>query len=190
MYSAEIHIWPALQKGDRAVYEMVFREHYRPLCAFARTFLTDPDEAEEVVQNVFVALWEKRHAIEVEASLRSYLFRSVRNASLNRIKHDKVRLEHRAQTLYTANTESVFNHMDMQELEARLAAALNKLPEQCRRVFELSRFQEMRYSEIAEHLEISPKTVENHMGKALKILREELHDYLPLILLLFLHERF
>lgn len=190
MTSAEIHIWPALQKGDRAVYEMVFHEHYRPLCAFARTFLTDPDEAEEVVQNVFVALWEKRNTLEVEASLRSYLFRSVRNACLNRLKHDKVRLQHRAHALYSASADSVFNHVDMQELESRLKAALDKLPEQCRKVFELSRFQEMRYAEIADHLQISPKTVENHMGKALKILREELHDYLPLVILLLLHDRF
>ena len=112
----------------------------------------------------------------------------MRNASLNVLKHEKIKQQHATVELAVAerSSESVARTVIASELEERIYKALNKLPEQCRLVFKLSRFEELKYAEIAEQLNISVKTVENQMGKALKIMREQLKDYLPL-LIVFIH---
>lgn len=181
--SNEQHIVEAIKAGDRNAFEMIFRTWYKPLCNYAHSFLQDKDESEEVVQNTLVIVWEKRLQISVETSLRSYLFRSVRNSCLNAIKHRKVVREHEK---YAVRNSPVAEAQTGQkiissELEKRIAEAMLVLPEQCQLVFRMSRLEELKYSEIAEQLGISVKTVENHMGKALRIMREELKDYLPLI---------
>jgi RNA polymerase sigma-70 factor, ECF subfamily len=168
-----------LKTGDQKALEMVFRNWYTPLCRFAWTYLNDKDEAEEVVQSVFVQFWEKRGDISIDTSLKSYLYSSVRNASLNVIKHRKVRADHAK--FVTSNAQSATQMVQSDELQKRIDAAINKLPEQCRLVFQLSRWEELKYAEIADRLSISVKTVENHIGKALRIMREELKDYLPLM---------
>jgi len=174
-----------LRSGDIQLYEMIFRTHYEPLCNYAFTFVADRDVAEEIVQGTFLYLWEKREAMEIHSSLKSYLYTSVRNRCLNEIKRRKVRQEHINRELLSADTssESVSEEIAALELEERIQLAIEKLPEQCRMVFKLSRFEELKYAEIAEHLSISVKTVENHMGKALRIMREQLKEYLPLIIL-------
>jgi RNA polymerase sigma-70 factor (ECF subfamily) len=108
----------------------------------------------------------------------------VRNACLNVIKHEKIKQKYAGEEMALADQgyESVSQTVSSNELESRIHHAMEKLPEQCRLVFKLSRFEELKYSEIAEQLEISVKTVENHMGKALKIMREQLKDYLPSII--------
>lgn len=175
-----------LRSGDVQAYEMIFRTHYEPLCNYACTFVADRDVAEEIVQGAFLYLWEKREAMEIHSSLKSYLYTMVRNRCLNEIKHRKVRQQHISRELLTADTmtESVSDEIDAMELEGRIQLAIEKLPEQCRMVFKLSRFEELKYAEIADHLSISVKTVENHMGKALKIMREQLKEYLPLVILM------
>src|SRR5688572_20194825 len=112
----------------------------------------------------------------------------VRNACLNLIKHEKIKQKHVDGELALADrsVESVAHTVMASELETRISDALSKLPEQCRLVFKLSRFEELKYAEIAEQLNISVKTVENQMGKALKIMREQLKDYLPLLLVMIL----
>lgn len=174
-----------LRSGDIQLYEMIFRTHYEPLCNYAFTFVADRDVAEEIVQGTFLYLWEKREAMEIHSSLKSYLYTSVRNRCLNEIKRRKVRQQHINRELLSADTssESVSEEIAALELEERIQLAIEKLPEQCRMVFKLSRFEELKYAEIAEHLSISVKTVENHMGKALRIMREQLKEYLPLIIL-------
>jgi len=108
----------------------------------------------------------------------------VRNACLNVIKHEKIKQKYAGEEIASAarSHDSVTNFMASNELEYRIKMALEELPEQCRIVFKLSRFEELKYAEIAEQLNISVKTVENHMGKALRIMREQLKDYLPIIL--------
>lgn len=178
----------AIRQGDERVFETVFRQFYAPLCRYASQFLPDADDAEEEVQAMFLAFWEKRDGLIISISLKSYLFRAVHNRCLNRIKHFAIREEHRQHTLYTAeaSVESPVQAILGDELSGRVQVAIQKLPEQCRLVFTLSRFEELKYQEIADQLGISIKTVENQIGKALRILRTELSDYLPIILLTWL----
>ena len=175
----------ALKEGQKNAFEMFFRQHYNHLCNYANSFVKDRDEAEEIVQNAFASLWEKRQSLEIRTSVRSYLFSMVHNYSLNYLKHEKVKQKHASEMLYMGedSTEEVDSHAS--DLEQKIFQALQTLPEKCRIVFKLSRFEELKYSEIAERMNISVKTVENQMGKALKLMREELRDYLPLILILF-----
>lgn len=182
----EQDVLEAIRQGDERAYETVFRQHYAPLCRYARQFLADADEAEEEVQAMFLALWEKRDGLFITTSLKAYLFRAVHNRCLNRIKHFTVRDEYQQHTSYAAQptAESPMQTLLGDELADRLRIAIQKLPEQCRLAFTLSRFEELKYGEIADQLGISAKTVENQIGKALRILRTELRDYLPLVILM------
>ncbi len=177
----------AIRQGDETAFEMVFREYYQALCRYAYTFLADHDEAEEAVQASFIGIWDKRKELSITISLKSYLYQTIRNRCLNIIKHEKVKQEHANHTLWVNNEgyESTSSKILADELELKIDEAMQKLPEQCRLVFTMSRFEELKYQEIADQLQISVKTVENQIGKALKIMREELRDYLPVILLLF-----
>lgn len=176
----------ALRDGDITVFEMQFKTYYQPLCHYAYTFVQDKDEAEEIVQSTFMSFWEKKEGIEIRTSSKSYLYSMVRNACLNVIKHEKIKLKHANEELAIAERahESVSQKVMANELELHIQQALEKLPEQCRLIFKLSRFEELKYAEIADQLNLSIKTVENQMGKALKIMREQLKDYLPLIIIL------
>jgi len=174
-----------IQSGNESAYEMIFRSFYQPLCRYAYSFLEDKEEAEEVVQSAFITVWEKRKSIDIQTSLKSYLYRMVRNGCLNVIKHEKVKQQHVAHEMAVteASYESVAQKVYATELEIKITEAIKVLPEQCRLVFQLSRFEELKYQEIADQLNISVKTVENHMGKALRIMREQLKEYLPLFLI-------
>jgi RNA polymerase sigma-70 factor (ECF subfamily) len=176
----------ALIAGDITAFEMIFRTYYQPLCSYAYTFLQDKEEAEEIVQGTFLSVWEKRQTIAIHTAVKPYLYAMVRNACLNVIKHEKIKQKHAAEeiALSPISYDSVAHAVATSELEVKIHQAMEKLPEQCRLVFKLSRFEELKYAEIAEQLSISVKTVENHMGKALKIMREQLKDYLPLLIVL------
>jgi RNA polymerase sigma-70 factor (family 1) len=180
------NLWIGLKEGKQTALEMIFKTHYQPLCKYAYSFLNDKDEAEEVVQSSFISLWEKRDAIAIQSSFKSYLYRMVRNACLNAIKHQRVKKSYADQEKIDGEPvhNSVSEAVLSTELEAKILKAIQALPEQCRLVFQLSRFEELKYQEIADQLSISVKTVENHMGKALKIMREELKEYLPLAMAL------
>ena len=170
--------------GDITAFEMLFRTYYQPLCRYAYSFLQDKEGAEEIVQSTFLMVWEKRDTLAIRTSVKPYLYAMVRNACLNVLKHEKIKQKHAGEELAVADRsyDSVSQMVASNELEYKIKAALERLPEQCRMVFKLSRFEELKYAEIAEQLNISVKTVENHMGKALKIMREQLKDYLPLIM--------
>jgi RNA polymerase sigma-70 factor, ECF subfamily len=182
---SEKQVLETIQSGNESAFEMIFRAYYQPLCRYAYSFLSDKEEAEEVVQSAFITVWEKRKSIDIQTSLKSYLYRMVRNACLNVIKHEKIKQQHVAHELAVteATYESVSQKVYASELELKIGEAMKVLPEQCRLVFQLSRFEELKYQEIADQLQISVKTVENHMGKALKIMREQLKEYLPLFLI-------
>lgn len=186
MHSEEQHIVQAIRQGDERVFESLFRNHYQPLCRYATTLINDPDEAEEIVQQVFIQIWERREALEINLSIQAYLYKAVRNSSLNKIKHGKVRRLYAEEvTALTSQSEPASEMTFQNELQKQIHSAIESLPEQCRIIFKLSRFEELKYAEIAEHLSISVKTVENQMGKALKIMREQLKDYLPLVIMFF-----
>jgi len=166
-------------------FEALFREHFPALMAFSRKILGDEDDAREVVQGVFIRLWEKRESLDDFASLKSYLFTSVHNRSLNVVRDRKKFSD--AEVPDVAGSLDVEQQMEALELEEKMKAVIGDLPEKCRQVFEMSRFEGLKYGEIAERLQISVKTVENQMSKALKILREKLAGYLHLLLWIFLH---
>lgn len=178
----------AIRQGNERVFETAFKKHYQTLCNYACGILKDMDDAEEVVQSIFLKFWEQREEIEINVSLKSYLYRAVHNTCLNRLKHLKIQETYRQYVGdYLENTyDSATDILDKVELENRIANALEKLPEQCRLIFKMSRFEELKYQEIADRLGLSIKTVENQIGKALKIMRTELSDYLPIMLFMML----
>lgn len=175
-----------LKAGDLTAFEMLFRTYYQPLCNYAFTFVQDRDEAEEIVQSTFLNIWEKRESLSIHTGVKPYLYAMVRNACLNVLKHEKIKQQHAAMEMAVAerSTESVARTVMASELETKIYQAMDRLPEQCRLIFKLSRFEELKYAEIAQQLNISTKTVENQMGKALRIMREQLKDYLPLLIIL------
>jgi RNA polymerase sigma-70 factor (ECF subfamily) len=181
----EQNLYVALKEGKETAFEMIFRTYYQPLCKYAYSFLNDKDEAEEVVQASFISIWEKRGELSIQTSLKSYLYRMVRNACLNVIKHEKVKQQHAQVQLAGGEQaqESSSQPVLASELEQKIYESMKLLPEQCRLVFQLSRFEGLKYQEIADQLDISVKTVENQVGKALKIMRTQLKEYLPLFLI-------
>lgn len=174
----------ALQQGNRVVFEQVFRDYYERLCNYANTILNDMDEAEEIVQGTFLGLWEKRSGIRIHTGIKPYLYQSVHNSCLNRLDHLKVRQAHREYLMRQSlpGVDSGGDTTIVHELKVAVKKAVSSLPPQCQLVFRLSRFGGLSYAEIARQLNISVKTVENHMGKALKIMREQLKEYLPLLI--------
>jgi RNA polymerase sigma-70 factor (ECF subfamily) len=171
---------------DEAAFEQVFKEHFKNLHAYAYAIIKEEAVAEEVVQQVFMKLWERSTPFPVSGSVAAYLYRSVHNESLNYLKHRKVQMAYRRHLGYTRGDEPepAGKNLSEKELGSKLLQALNDLPEQCRIIFQLSRNEGLRYLDIAEKLDISVKTVENQMGKALKILRIKLIDFLPILLVL------
>lgn len=172
--------------GDEAAFKALFTEHYKGMYSYACIILKDEVEAEEIVQNVFVRLWEKQNSLHIETSLKAYLYRIVYNDCMNRIKHKAVVLKFQKEKMYAMKNEqsNAEDRVASAQLKEQLSNALRELPEQCRTIFQLSRFEELKYREIAAELRISEKTVENQMGKALKLLRMKLVDFLPLIIIL------
>jgi RNA polymerase sigma-70 factor, ECF subfamily len=177
----------AITAGNESMFEQLFRKYYQLLCNYGNSILKDLDEAEEVVQSVFMDIWEKKNDLQINISLKSYLYRMVHNRCLNKLKHEKIKEQYKVYTYaQTQNNPSNAIHLTLQnELQQSIEDAIADLPEQCRLIFKLSRFEELKYSEIAEQLGISIKTVENQMSKALKILRERLADYLVIYLVFF-----
>lgn len=179
---AEHHI-ELIKSGNKVAFDQLFLEYYSFLCNYAYKFLSEKEASEEVVQDIFFNLWNKREQLEITTSIKSYLFQSVKNKCLTLIKHLEVREE------YKQHNKEIISYYEKQdqstdsELAEMIDSAINKLPEERQKVFRLSRYEGLKYQEIADHLNISVKTVEAQMSKALRFLREELKDYLPSLLL-------
>jgi len=175
-------------EGDERAFQILFRKYYASMCNYAHQILEDKELAEEIVQDMFVKIWEKRQTLIIETSVKNYLFRSVRNHCLNQIQHEKIKKQYAGRVLELArqeiDPEQYFIEVD---LIRRIEESIASLPPKRREIFRLSREQGMKYREIAEALNISEKTVEAQMGLALKHLRVELKDYNnDLITLLFI----
>lgn len=170
-----------------ALFEQAFKAHFRRLHVYAITIVKDEIVAEEMVQNVFCKLWERNREIVAEQAVTSYLYRAVHNESLNYLKHQKVKQAYQTYAMKQGEADAAGTHsVTYKELEARLESSLRELPEQCRTVFQMSRFEGLKYREIAERLNVSVKTIEKQMSKALQILRLKLADHLPASLILLL----
>lgn len=165
-----------LRNKDTLAFELVFNANFSPLIAYAMRFLDEREEAEEIVQDVFVKFWDKCAELAPGSSVKSYLYRSVHNTCLNYLKHQKVKDTYRQYVIgfleHTA--EMTTEERDPDLLRQEILAEIDNLPPRCSEIFKLSRLDGLKYHEIAEHLDISIKTVEVQMGKALRVLREKL----------------
>ncbi len=172
------------KSGDTEAFGVIFHDHYRPLSIYAHTILKDMDDAEDTVQQVFISLWEKRTTLTIHTSLKALLYKSVHNSCLNRIKQQKVRSGYAREVQLHSSVGEIRDGLQQKELQQKIEEALTCLPEQCAKIFKMNRFEQLKYQEIADQLSLSIKTVENQMGKALKIMREQLKEYLPIILII------
>ena len=177
-----------LRNGNKSVFEELYRNNYTPLLYFCIRYVENIDEAEEIVQGVFVKLWEKHSEIKITSSLSSYLHRAVQNSALNHLNRRKILNKYVISQNKDINITFTDPHKTLENIEVRqiIMRAILELPEKRREIFELSRFEGMKYKNIAKHLSISVKTVENQMTKALKYLRIVLKDHMPTLILTFL----
>lgn len=165
-------------------FEQLFRELFKPLSGFAVKYVHDLDEAKGLVHEVFITVWEKMDTLPRDVHYRSYLYTSVRNRCLNHIRDKK-------KTVLFENVpeqqlpQEYSNTLETEELEREIELAVNSLPEKCREVFELSRFEGLKYLQIAQKMGISVKTVEAQMSKALNLLKEHLSEFLSLLFFMF-----
>jgi len=167
-----------IRQGDKAAFESLFRSSYVSLVRYAKTLTKDYDTAEEIVQDLFFRLWQDREKLNIESSLNGYLFRSVHNKCLHFLDHKKV-IEKHTEEMSHRHVNDQDNPSDIlhyKELQEKIARILERLPERCGKIFYLSRFEGLKYTEIAEKLSVSVKTVESNMGRALKEFRKELTE--------------
>jgi RNA polymerase sigma-70 factor, ECF subfamily len=183
----ESQIIKGLKNGDQSIFELLFHSYYNPLCSYALTFIKYADIAEELVQETFIKIWENHPNISIEVSLKSYLFRSVHNNCINYIKHrdvaNKQTREIQEEIQYhslLANLNTSGSSLDTivsEELETYLDKVINKLPNECRKIFQLKRNEQLTYQEIADKLGVSVNTVKTQLLRAFEKLREALRKF-------------
>lgn len=155
--------------------EKLYAEHYNVLCKLCFGIVRDRNHAEDIVQELFTDIWYKRDSLRIENNLEGYLKRAARNRSLNFIRDNVQKWETEDELInMDSGLQDVHVQMEVDEVQMHIEEAINQLPEKCGLVFYLSRFEDMSYSDIATHLDISIKTVENQMSKALKLLRQNI----------------
>lgn len=178
-----------IQFNDAAL-KIFFEEYFEPLCVYCKyRFNFDIDQAKETVHIAFIRLWENRNSVSSDLSLKAYMYKIVTNLSLDVLRHQKVKERH--QRFVVRNTEeaaiiSDYSSTDYKILKSDIDKAIEELPQQMRIIFELSRYELLKYAEIAEKLNISVKTVETQMSRALSKLRQKLVQYLSILLVLCL----
>jgi len=183
----EIPLVQQMIRGDKTAFSIIFKTYYVDLVMFAGTFVRDRQAAEEIVQDVFIRLWENREDLYITSSLRSFLLKSVQNKCLDAIRHLKIvgGYQERLQNHPLLLENDTENYVLYSELEDDLKKALEKLPEDISKIFLMNRFEGLTYPEIASQLNLSVRMVETRMGKALAMLKHYLKDYLITVLLLF-----
>ena len=168
---------------DEYTLESLFRDHYKGLCRFALGYVKQEEAAKEIVQNAFVSLWEKRETIDLSRQVKTYLTTTVRNRSLNYLRDHK-KFSADLLSLENLSQDAGYDQPDKlveTEIREKIASAVEELPEKCREIFVLNRFENLKYQQIADKLQISVKTVETQMSKALQHMRIRLAEFLPLL---------
>jgi len=177
-----------LKRGEEAAYELLFEEYYQILTVFANKYVHDIETSKEIVQDLFVHLYEKRNQLDINSSLKSYLFRSTHNRSINYINAQKIRNKYAEHVQLQSNKHenSLENEVNKTELEHALYKAIDGLPPKCQIIFKMNRFEGLSNSEIAEKLSLSKRTIETQISKALKILRVKMKPFLAAGALIFI----
>jgi RNA polymerase sigma-70 factor, ECF subfamily len=192
MTQIEAEITIRIRRGDERAFKTVFHTLYSPLVYFANEYVGDKETGRNLVQNAFMKLWEKRADLKETENLKSYLYTITRNECISHLRHQKVIRQHiEKNTLHpedlALNLEALneldFNQIDLDNIQQIIQQTIDKLPERCREVFVLSRYAQLKNHEIATRLQITEKAVESNITRALKILRENLKDYLPAAIL-------
>jgi RNA polymerase sigma-70 factor (ECF subfamily) len=184
----EEELMTCLSNDDRKAFEYIFRTYYQDLCRFGTTYVKDVDVAEELVQQIFINIWERRYELTISTSMKSYLFTAVRNKSFNYIKlqlpkeYKKVDVDN----VGFMDASNMEEDIVFEDLKVYVANAIDTLPEKCKAIFNLSRNSGLTYKEIAEELDISVKTVENQIGIALKKLRQQLSPIWDKVIILLM----
>ena len=169
-----------LRAGETSAFDAIFRANYGLLVRVAEAMLRERATAEEIAQDVMLELWRRRDGLDVTESVRGYLLQATRNRALNHLRHLAIERRTEPQLIEgAAKSPSTDAGAREAEIEVALQSAIGELPDRCRQIFELSRFEGLKYAEIASRLGISVKTIEVQMGKALRILRVRLKAWLP-----------
>ncbi len=181
---------PSLRKGEKKAYEAIYHEFFGVLYHLCLNYLHNEKVAEEIVQDTFMKLWEIRETLNDQINIRNFLYTITKNNCLNYLRNQKISLKHQENVKYLEMQfnyealEKLGNYIQFEELRSKIDEAILKLPTELIETFQLSRFEELSYKEIAEKQNISIKTVEARISKSLRILRIELKDYLTLIYLI------
>ncbi|MBK7710824.1 MAG: RNA polymerase sigma-70 factor [Bacteroidales bacterium] len=175
-----------LQLGNKATFDFLFRSYYSGLCSYANIYLKSPDISEEIVQEVFVRLWERHGKILIHTSIRAYLYQSVFNGCINYLKSvqtsgfkhvDLEDVSIRNELLSMDLSDNEFSNIFSEEVEKDLESAINDLPDQCRKIFILSRMDNLTYGEISELLKVSRSTVKTQMSRAMSRILKQMKKY-------------
>lgn len=166
-----------LHSNSDSAIDLIFRAYYKELCQMLYRIIPDKNLIEDLAQDVFFELWRKREKLHIQSSLRAYLKRAARNKALNYIRDQRMKFEDEENHPQTSTLVNSLQELEQKDLQSIINNTIDGLPERCRVIFTLSRYEEMTYQEIATELNISPKTVEHQISKALKILREAVALY-------------
>ena len=178
-HSPDEEILDLLRNNSDQAVEVLFKTHYTYLCKVAYRIIPEANTVEDLVQDVFMEIWRKKDDLNINTSIKAYLRKSVVNKALNHIRSQKMKFDEDERALEEHDSrQNISENLEAGELQKIINNAIESLPEKCRIVFSLSRFEELSYQEISEKLNISKKTVENQISKALRILRKEVNPYL------------
>lgn len=179
----DLQLFRDLQDGDRDAFDIIFRKYYPLLCSYG-SHLVPQEDAEEIVQDVFLWVWENKSHFPIDHSPKHYLLRMTHHRCMNRMLQNEAKLK--ADTIYYQRTLAALQDIDIlqvYELSKRIDEAIRELPAPFREAFRMHRFQHLSHKEIAERLNVSPQTVNYRIGQAVKLLRIRFKDYLPILLL-------
>lgn len=191
MDNYDLLILKVVTNDDEVAYYKLFNQFYTPLCVYAFRYVRSMQTREDIVQDVFFKLWNDRKSIQITSSIRTYLLVATKNHCLNYLQRKELELSYEQKLINEFNeTLSEVDLYSLSELQGMVDQAIAKLPEKYRIVFEMSRFQNLTYREIADKQGISIKTVEAHMSKALIILRSELKDYFIFLIIFYPIDKF
>ena len=172
----DLFLWSKVRQGDKEAFELLFNKYHACLCILAKRYTGDLSMAREIIQNLFIYLWEHKATLNVNTSLKLYLFQATKFNSIRFLAKDRkngIQVDDYPETEH----ELFVDHVEYAELQSMILETIDSLPDQCKKVFTMSRFEQLKYADIAKKLEISIKTVESHISKALRVLEHNLSQY-------------